>query len=133
MESPIAVRWLEDSTAIIMARIEDRPTAPNSRGTALLRANLSAITYWVYDVTTEGSEAVVSGHNGVSLTISDVIFDTLQGWHVDGVGHNFRKTLAATAFPTGGNKYRVEVKWTHTDGRIGFTRWEGPADKIYSS
>lgn len=133
MDSVIATRWLEDSTAVIMARIEDRPTAPNSRGTPLVQANIASLVYSMYDVTTEGSEAVVSGHNAQSLSAASVIFDTLQGWNRDGVGHNFRTTIAASAFPTGGNKYRIEVKVTHTDGRVGTVRWEGPADKIYSS
>lgn len=133
MNNPIAVRWLEDATAIVMARIEDRPLAPNTRGTPLVQADIASIVYSVYDITTDGAESVVAGHNAQSLSAASVIFDSLQGWHVDGVGHNFRTTIAATAFPTGGNKYRIEVKVTHVDGRVGHVRWEGPADKIYSS
>lgn len=123
-----AVRWLEDSSAVLMARVEDRPTAPNSRGVPLVEDDLSDIVYSVHDVSLDGVE-VISGR----LTISGAVFDSLQEWDVDSVGHNFRTVLSPHAFPTGGNEYRVEVRWTHVDGRVGFTRWQGPADRVFLS
>lgn len=128
-KTPIAVHWLEDSTPEVMARIEDWPTAPNTRGAALLEEDLSAITYEVHELAAGSSTVTVSGQ----LAIPNVIFDELQGWAFDGVGHNFRARLPITAFPTGNSNYRLEVKWTHTDTRVGFTCWEGAADNVFST
>lgn len=94
----------------------------------MTQANLSAITLVVTD-TGSGTETLAS----TSLTISSVIFDTLQGWVKDNIGHNFRYTIGPTAFPTGGAKYVAEVKWTHTDGRTGHTVFEGIAKSLYRS
>lgn len=109
-----------------MARVTDRPTAPGQEGTPFIAANFSAITYSVYDITEKGGEAVVSGHDAASLTPASVIYATLQGWHVDTKGHNFRTVIGPTAFPTGNARYRVAVKFTHTDGRVGKVLYEGP-------
>ena len=130
LASPITVDFLEDSTAYIMCRVEGRATSPNSRGTPYLQANLSAIALSVYDITDETAPVVVSGFSASTLTVSAVIFDTLQAWSVDNIGANFAYALGPTAFPTGGNKYRVTVKWTHTDGSIGHTQWEGVAQAV---
>lgn len=127
---PIAVRFLEDSSAEIMCRVTDRPTAPGAEGTPFVQSNFSAITYSVYDITDEGDEAVVSGHDAASLTISSVVFNSLQGWSVDTTGHNFRAVIGPTAFPTGNARYRIAVKFTHTDGRVGHGVWEGPCQPL---
>lgn len=134
----IEVDFLEDASATIMCRIEGRPTAPGSRGSALASTDFTTISYTVVDITTTSASTVVAGHSGVALTPGTVISSGLQPWHVDAIGHNFRHTVKATTanqepFPTGGNTYQVEVKWTHTDGSIGYTRWTGDAQSVYGS
>ena len=124
----IAATFVEDSSHVLRYRIADRSTVYNAEGTPLLQANLSAIAITVTDITT-GTATLAT----TTLTVSSVIFDTLQGWEVDNVGYNFRYTVAASAFPTGGSTYAIDVKWTHTDARVGHTVWEGMAQKLYVS
>lgn len=133
MSGVIDVEWLEDSSAVIMARVEGRPLAPGARGAALVAADFSAINYSVVDVTTPGNEQVVSGHSDVALAPATVISAGLEPWHVDTVGHNFRARIAETAFPIGDHEYQVEVKWTHADGLVGHTRWRGKAQPVFRS
>lgn len=136
MASAIQVDWLEDSSATIMCRIEGRPLGPGQRGAPLLAASFSAISYSVVDITDPAVPVVVTGHNAIALVPATVISSGLEPWHVDDVGHNFRHTIAASPnnpFPTGKNRYEVEVKWTLTDGMIGHTRWDGPAHPLYAS
>lgn len=122
----------EDKSVTLMARLTQRPTAPDTPGTPLTQANFSSMTYTVTD---RGASppAAVSGHDDASLTVASVIFDTLQGWHVDTIGHNFRTTIAGTAFPTGGNKYQIEVEYTLTSGETGAAIWEATANPLYTS
>lgn len=130
MAAAIEVDLLEDASATFMARVESRPTAPGALGTPLVQADVSTIVYTVYDVT---AAAAVTGHSGQSLTVSSVVFNTLQGWDTDTIGHNFRATLAGTAFPVGGNTYQVEFKFTMADGTVGFVIFNGEAEAIYTS
>lgn len=130
---PIAAEWCEDSSAVLMCRLENRPTSPNSRGTPFVQAGISSATLYVYDTTVAASPVAVSGFTALSLTVASVIFDTLQGWSVDSVGANFKYTIGPTAFPTGGHRYRVTVKWVFADGTIGHTQWEGPALSVDES
>lgn len=127
---PSKVQFFEDGSTLLMARVTERPLSPTGAGTPFVQANFIAITLTIYDLTTGD---VVTGFNGLALTIANVIFDALQGWDVDTTGHNFRVTIGPTGFSTGGHKYRAEVKLTHTDGRVGFALWEGPATHVYGS
>lgn len=84
--------------------------------TALTQALTSAITYKVFDSPTT-TTASASG----SLTVSSVIFDTLQTnsiWttYVDSTGYNFRSVFARSLFPDGNKTYRVEVIVTLAGG-----------------
>ena len=88
-------------------------------GSYLQVADVSSIAYSIYD---ELTRSVVSGHNGVSLTPSQVIFDTLQLdklWTADATGYNFRHTIdvsSAPAFPEADRSYVVEHVITPTSG-----------------
>lgn len=124
------VTFVEDSSCVLMARITDRTTIYGTNPTPLVQADFSSIILTVYDVTLS---AIATGFDGISLTISSVIYDSLQGWGRDNIGHNFRYTLAYNAFVVGSDNYSVEVKYTLTNGRIGHCIWRGPAIPLYRS
>ena len=101
----------EDSTFVVMARMMDETNDE------IVQADVSTITYTVSDAT--NNNAAVSGHSAASLTVSSVVFDTLQtgnGWSEDGTGYNFRHVVGPTALPTGGNQYIYEAVVTLTSG-----------------
>jgi len=122
----------EDKSVTLMARLTARPTIFGAEGTPLTQSLFSSMTYSSWD-TSANPPAVVTSHDAVALTVSSVIFDTLQGWHVDNIGHNFRTTVAGTAFPIGGNVYQVEVLYTLTSGETGAVKWRATADPLYTS
>lgn len=89
-------------------------------GTAITStAQISTITYSVYDLSA-AVPTVVTNHSAVSVTPSAVLFSSLQTsdarWTKDTTGYNFRHLLAATAFPLGGRRYRVEYTVTPLSG-----------------
>lgn len=123
-DTATAVEWVEGSSAVCMARITDRPTSPTAEGTALLPTNVSSVVQRVWDVSDVTSPLIV-GSTGTTLTTTDVIKTTLEGWHLDTTGHNFRTTVSSTFFAVGNRPYRVTFKVTHTDARIGEVIFEG--------
>ncbi len=134
VKTPIRVNWQEDGSAVIMARITNRPTIRGAEGTPLVRNDINALALWVFDVTNEevpndGNATVVSDFNGITLDKTAVIFNTLQGWDEDEDGHNFRYTLTPVAFP-GPRVYRVEVRVTLASGIVGWMKWQGYADSV---
>ena len=70
------------------------------------------------------SRSVVTGHDGVSLTVANVIFDTLQTderWTRDDTGYNFRHALDVSthaAFAEAGRDYLVEYRLTPVFGQV---------------
>lgn len=110
----IQAHWVEDSNAYIMAYLR------NAAGTALKVADIASLTYSVYQVV-DGVATVVTGHDGVSLTIATAIFDTLQTaaldprWTGSG-GYNFKHDLLYTAFPSGNVHYEYECTVIETGG-----------------
>lgn len=98
---PFTSEIWEDSGPVLMARIF------NHAGTLVTQASVSAIAYKVFDLSAPAT-ATATG----TLTVSSVIFDTLQAgviWTSDSVGYNFRWATPASLFPTGGRTYRVEI------------------------
>lgn len=126
------IRFVEDSSAVLMARVTKRPEAPNSEGDPYITSEVSSLVYSVYDITDPAAPAAVSSHTGQSLSpVSSYWFDTLQGWHVDKIGHNLRFTLVPAAFPTGNKVYAVQVKITFADNTVGHVDWTGTARPIW--
>ncbi len=96
------------------------------------QADLSAITYSVFelDPCLPDQLAVVAGHDEVALTVSDVVFDTLQTgglWTVDAIGFNFRHEIDVSseeAFPKAGAVYQVRYELTPTSGQKTIVRFQ---------
>jgi len=100
----VSGRVREDSAFSVLLRVEHN-------GAAAVQSDVQAIEYQIYshDSTTAHTEAT-------SLTVSDVIFDTLQTdsrWDTDLTGYNFRHDVASTVFPAP-DAYDIEYKITFT-------------------
>jgi len=109
----------KNGTATLMARIVE------DDATRIVQADVSTIVYSVYllDSSDPDTQTVQTGHDGVSLTVANVIFDTLQTddrWTEDSTGYNFRHTVDVSsnaAFGTAGRTYRVEYTLTPDSGQ----------------
>uniref|UniRef100_A0A6M3LB96 Uncharacterized protein n=1 Tax=viral metagenome TaxID=1070528 RepID=A0A6M3LB96_9ZZZZ len=100
--APVTMTIFEDNGAICMARIY------GAAGTAVTQAAITGISYKVFDLDSATPYTAVSTG---SLTVANVIFDTLQTggpWDKDTTGYNFKDTRPATNFTTGGHTYRIE-------------------------
>ena len=96
----------EDTGCVIMARVV------NYDDTDIVQADLSSIAYSVFNTSLDPTDAGYTVVDGQSMTISSVIFDTLQtdnGWSVDTTGYNFKFTFDDDVFTNGNTTYRVEV------------------------
>jgi hypothetical protein len=86
----------------------------NVAQTAVTQATIASAYLKVYDA--DGTQVSTT----VTLTVSSVIFDTLQtgnGWTVDSTGYNFRYVITgATYFPDGGVRYTGEFVFTPSSG-----------------
>lgn len=133
------VSFNEDGSATVLARMTARDGSGSATGVAgegnwLEQADLASITCSVFDLTssTPGTAIVTP-----TVTISSAILDTpvtaTTIWCRDTVGYNFIHDLPVTAFPTGGNLYRVEYKFTTTGGSVGWLLLQGIATKVYTS
>jgi len=116
----------KNGTAVLMARIV------NSDGDDIQQSDVSAVKYSVYELDPCQPDVltVVAGHDAVSLTVSSVIYDTLQTgglWTVDEEGYNFRHEInvsSAEAFPKAGAQYQVRYELTPTDGQKTIVRFQ---------
>lgn len=114
----------EDSGISLMARVYGHAA------TAITQATISTITYTVTEHATQ--EDAENGANGTaiiastSLTVSSVVFDTLQTdarWTKDSTGYNFRYDSAAADRTDGGVWHRYEVKFTPSSGAVFHAVW----------
>ena len=101
----ITATWHLNQAATVTARVADKD------GTVLVQADVDAVLYTVFRVASDGGETAVAGHTDVALTVTLVVFDTLQDWDEDTTGYNFRheidvKTLGQ-AFTEAGVTYKV--------------------------
>lgn len=78
---------------------------------------------YLLDDQDSNSRTVIAGHDGVTLEIANVIFDTLQTddlWTVDDTGYNFRHTIDVCddpAFEIAGRRYLVEYTLVPLSGQ----------------
>lgn len=104
-------------------------------GTAITQATISAITYAVGTVDSDGVYTAVIPP--ASLTVADVVSDTLdtsEPWTKDAIGTNFRHTHPNTSFPDPAARSRVEYRFTPTTGsQYAFSIvFEGKVNEVFS-
>ena len=104
----------EDSGITLMRRI----LAPDD-GAAAQQSDISSIALTVTDEETQTKTV-----DGLALTVSDVIFNSLQTsdarWNNNGGdsdGYNFLHEVPGSAFPNGNRTYRVEYWCTPATGQ----------------
>lgn len=106
---------IQNSAVELLARVIGQDGSP------ITAADVSTITCTIYDTTTGSSTG------NVSLTTTDVVYDTLQldaRWTADQIGYNLAIGLDGNNFPTGGTVYRVECTVTPNDGSTYKLLWE---------
>lgn len=123
----------EDGGATFLARVY------GNSGSAITQASLSSITCKVFDLdSTTPDTAILTP----TVTIASVVYDTLQtgglwvddnGDALDSVGYNFAHAMPATAFPTGGHRYRIEYKLTPASGEVFWIVFEATATDVRTS
>jgi hypothetical protein len=117
----------EDSGASLLARITGHD------GANVTQATFTSITYGVYIKSTD--DAV--GSEGQTVTVADVIFDTLQTnatlWPFGDAGYNFKHDLPAASFPTADTTYIVEYVFTPVTGAVWHETFEIKAAKLRTS
>ena len=121
------VTFTEDTPAVCMSRVV------GTDNTVVAQADISTITCAVYDLSGATPDTAVISPAQV---VADTVFDTLQTdarWTEDSTGYNFRSTVAATGFPTGNHRYRVEFKFTDTSANVFWAIFEGPATALRTS
>jgi hypothetical protein len=112
-----------NSGVTLLARIQ------NYQGVLITQASLSAIALTVTDLTLEGNVAGSGFISSTTLTISQVIFDSLQQnsgiWTKDSAlfpgsdgrwGYNFAFTVPVTALANPGDRMQVDVAFTPVTG-----------------
>lgn len=113
--------FLESSGAVLIARVWDED------GTDVVQADISSIVGYGYKLV-NGVWTVLSGYNGVSLTVSDVVFNTLQAapaWDPGGSGYNLRIVIPYTLFDTPGTQYRFNHKLVPVSGQQAYVQHQG--------
>lgn len=126
---PVRGQVVEDSGCTCLGRLL-------LNGSNATQAGISSITYSVFDLSSRTPTTPITGHDAAALTVSQVIFDTLQTdgrWSEDSTGYNFRHEVAATAFPTGGHRYRIEYRITPASGQVFVVSFEVDAFKVQGS
>lgn len=107
--NPIEVVAFEDTGLVVMARVLGQD------GEAITQATIDTIAMTSMDLDDYSSVATAS------LTVSAVVFDTLQTaddrWTADQRGYNFLYAIPATAIPSPGKTYRVGLLFTPSSGQ----------------
>ena len=114
----------EDSGITCMARIQ------GGDASNITQATTSAITVAVF------KNANTTATYTASLTVADVIFDSLQTdsrWSKDSTGYNFRYGVIASVFDSGDATYRVEFKFTPTSGSQYWVIYSIDTVEVFSS
>ncbi|HUT14067.1 MAG TPA: hypothetical protein VMY42_26500 [Thermoguttaceae bacterium] len=109
----------KNGTATCLARVVGNDAAN------LVQADISAASYSIYllDDDDADSRTAVTGHAAVSLTVADLLFDSLQTdalWTADATGYNFRHAIDIStdvAFAIAGRRYLVEFTLTPVTGQ----------------
>lgn len=130
MPSIITGIVVEDSGAFLMARVQGANAAN------VTQADITGVTYSVFDLSSDTPTTALAGHSGATLTVATVIFNTLQTdarWTIDSTGYNFAHAIAASAFPTGNHRFRVEYLFDPASGENFIVPFDLPAIAVYTS
>jgi len=108
----------KNGSITLLARIESEAGVP------IGPSAVASASYTVYqlDESDPNAETAVAGHTARSLTVADILFDTLRqdaAWDADPLGYNFKHTLdvaSAQAFAQAGLYYRVRYELTTPAG-----------------
>lgn len=115
----------EGATPILLARVV------GMAGANITQASLNSLAYMVVKDVAGVITTVIAE---TSLTIADIIFDTLQTdaiWTKDSTGYNFKHQLAATDIPDPSTKYRVQHKLVDTNSLPSFIEFILPTKPQY--
>ena len=115
----------KNGSATLLARVVGGDDTP------VQQADIDSAEYSVYLLDEDDPDAatVVTGHDGVSIDVSSLIFDTLQTdsvWDVDETGYNLKHVLdvsAEEAFTEAGRSYRIVLELTPTSGQVILVRF----------
>ena len=115
----------KNGSATLLARVV------GADGTAIVRANLASAEYTAYllDETDPDSATPITGHAGVAVSVSSLVYDSLQNddlWDTDDTGYNFKHILDVTGnqvFTTAGRIYRVVFSLTPNSGQVILVRF----------
>ena len=116
---------MKNGSVTLLARIV------GAAGANIIRADIGSIRYSVYLLDDQDADArtPVTGHTDASLTVADVVFDSLQTdvlWTADSLGYNFRHVLDVSsdaAFAIAGRRYLVEYRLTPAVGQVILARF----------
>lgn len=109
---PLEVAAWERSTLVVMARLR------HVDGNLVTQATFQTIDVKVFDEESVTPDTPIFSD---SLTISSVVFDTLQTdarWTRDSVGYNFRHQLAEQ-YMSGPTRHRIEYRFLDSGGQGG--------------
>jgi hypothetical protein len=115
----------KNGSATLLARVV------GAAGAAVTQSDIAAVKYGIYllDEDDPDGQTPVTGHSGVSLPVSAVIFNTLQTdalWTRDATGYNFKHVLevgAHPAFAVAGRSYRIVYELTPAAGQVILVRF----------
>lgn len=116
----------KNDSVILMARVLGEDAA------AVTQVDIASALYTLSLLDDDDPDVatVVSGHEDVDVTVSGLIFDSLQTdalWSVDTTGYNFKHVLdvsANQAFGEAGRRYRVRFELTPVSGQVIVVRFE---------
>ena len=115
----------KNGTTTLLARVVGDDAEP------VTIADVNSIEYAVYllDDQDPDDRTEVEGHADVTLTVADVLFNSLQTdslWTVDATGYNFRHTPDISTYPAfdvAGRRYLIEYRLTPAVGQMILARF----------
>jgi hypothetical protein len=122
MAREFQVTWNEDGGATVLGRITARDgsgaaTGISGEGNWLEPADVATITCKVFDLdSATPNTAFATPTVTVVTSVVDPPVTSTAIWTLDSTGYNFIHDLAASNFPTGKHRIRVEYEVTLTGG-----------------
>ena len=115
----------KNGSATLLARVV------GADGTPVKQADIASAEYSVYllDHADPDAATAVTGHEGVSIDVSSLVFGSLQTdavWDVDETGYNVKHVLdvsANQAFTVAGRTYRIVFELTPAGGQTILVRF----------